>query len=175
MQVVQRGFRERLLSWLRDSEQENRIMRKHLLLVSGLAAVMAVLPLTASADHRHRNHGWDHRGNWDRWDRRHYNFQRRQFRRFQNRAWRNRWYRGPRLRYDYYPLGWRSGFATGAVLGSTINVTRFHDYGDHRYCEHTTSRRRSFEGDEISGCFRVERLPDGSERRVELPRSECFR
>ena len=161
-------------------------MRKHVLLASGLALILAMLPFSAAADRGHRDRGWDNRwdnrSHWDRWERRQHRIQRRQFRRYNNRvwrhnrAWRNRWFYGPRFRYDYYPhghIGWRSGFATGALLGSSVNVTQFHNDGDHRYCDHEPADRNRGSG-QISGCYRIERLPDGSERRIELPLSDCY-
>ncbi|MEM1144385.1 MAG: hypothetical protein AAGI88_17530 [Pseudomonadota bacterium] len=151
-------------------------MRKHVILASSLAILIAALPLSASADRGHRGHGWDGRGDWDRWERRHHRFHRRlnkrQWRRHHRRAWnnrwRNRWYYHPRYRYDYYPFGWRSGFATGAIIGSSIHRDRFYDDRDRRDRDRITQDRG-----EISGCFKVERLPDGSERRIELPLSDC--
>ena len=112
----------------------------------------------------HRYHGYDYRWDRGRWAHRH-----------QRRAWRagyraGRWYHS----HDRWALG-VGGFATGIVIGSHLN----HDH--HRRFDHVDARRDRHAGGDwreedqrrISGCYRIDVLPDGRERRIELPVSEC--
>ncbi|MCR9104909.1 MAG: hypothetical protein NXI15_06450 [Gammaproteobacteria bacterium] len=96
-------------------------------------------------------------------------------------------YTGPRYYRPpvHYPSRhhWRHGTryyapALGAVItGSIISHRLYHRHrgvvcyerhnlypGSHRHAGHT----------EIAGCHRIERLPNGTQRRVEVPLSQCY-
>jgi hypothetical protein len=59
----------------------------------------------------------------------------------------------------YYPLG-------AALIGAAVTYSIYH--------AHDTGYSPSGSGAEVVGCHRVERYPDGSERRVEVPIAECY-
>jgi hypothetical protein len=83
-----------------------------------------------------------------------------------------------RYRYDVFPA-----LVGAAIVGSVINHSLYHTHGGAVcYDNHSGSRnsgssdsydRRSSGYSEVSGCHRIERMPDGSERRVEVPLSQC--
>ncbi len=112
----------------------------------------------------HRYHGFDHRWDRGRWAHRQH-----------RRAWRSG-YRAGRWRHgrDRWALG-VGGLATGIVIGSHLNHDRHcrhdrFDVRDHRVYRddwRREDRRR------VTGCYRIEVSPDGRERRVELPVSDC--
>lgn len=165
-----------------------------------LAALVLAAPLAAgSDDHRRdfaRDNRWEDRGRWEqRYDARHARHgdaRGRHWERYRRghggrRNWHGRWWHYPRVhgwqqrgypRWGYGPHGhdwrwdrrWGNGsFFTGALIGSTLTRGALHERGDHRYCDHD---RRPI-GDSAR-CYRVERLPDGRERRVPLPDRACF-
>jgi hypothetical protein len=59
----------------------------------------------------------------------------------------------------YYPLG-------AALIGAAVTYSIVHG--------HDTSYSVSGSSAEVVGCYRVERYPDGRERRVEVPIEECY-
>jgi len=59
----------------------------------------------------------------------------------------------------YYPLG-------AALIGAAVTYSIFHSH-DNGYSGSGAST-------EVVGCHRIERYPDGSERRVEVSMSECY-
>lgn len=135
----------------------------------GTAVLGALLLGTheAQAHHRggwhdyHRYHGFDQRWDRGRWHHR--------------RAWRSgyragRWHR----RHDRWDLG-VGGLATGIVIGSQLNHNRYCPPDRRRDRRHRHQRNdwRGDGGREITACYRMEVLPDGRERRVELPISDC--
>jgi len=77
----------------------------------------------------------------------------------------------PRHDYDhdyYYPLG-------AALIGAAISYSLYHAHDGVRcYESHGTSYSAPSVRTEVVGCHRIERYPDGSERRVEVPTSECY-
>ena len=81
-----------------------------------------------------------------------------------------RYYRG-HYHHDYYP-----SYVGAALLGSAITYILFHTH-DGEYCSDNhgyDSYRQSSRSIEVVGCHRIERFPDGSERRVEVPMSQCL-
>ena len=84
----------------------------------------------------------------------------------------------PRRHFGYrndYRHGYRgtgsSAFISGAITGSLLTGSLLHDRGDHRRCDHGLDG--SYGDARIGRCYRIERLPGGGERRVELPSSAC--
>lgn len=152
-------------------------MRIQLLTIGLIGALAASAAPAALADKGYQNKHWDRYDNRQRYNNRNnhrsnyrYNRNYRSF--YGNQYWRGgRYYAPPRYNYNRYNGYWGvpSAFIGGALIGSSLNYSRYHDRDDHRYCDHSTQNRQ-----ESSGCYRVERLPDGRERRVELPRSACY-
>lgn len=124
---------------------------------------------------RHRQ--W--RGDW------HFSPHRFRPHRFQNdRRWRNnRHWRGKRHwrnhrhwgRRDNRHWGWSANALSGAVLGSAITYGVLNDRNDERHRDHSYVEQYPVPTgqNEITACFRMERLPDGREQRVELPAADC--
>jgi hypothetical protein len=136
------------------------------------AATLAALPQLSWADRDDRDR------RWDRDDRREY----RQHRRYRDDRhlrrhrpphyrhyrpyWNQRWYYGPR----HYRRDWGSAYLGGALLGSAITYSLSHN---HANCTDSSHYHGGSSRYEVSGCYRIERLPDGREVRVELPLSAC--
>lgn len=163
-------------------------MRKPLIAIGIAGLLVAGLSLDASADRGRRADNWDRRDQVERWDRRNHQRYQNQFRR--GRQQRNGWvFTSPRLRHfgpnRFYRQqrlnrfnrwsrfdrrwGWPASFFGGTALGAAVTYNLVYDHTDHRYCDHMPALPA-----DIGGCYRIERLPDGRERRVELPRSACF-
>jgi len=80
----------------------------------------------------------------------------------------------PRYRYStrvyhdydpYLPLG---AALVGTAIGYSLSQAGSDCYGN---CTTTVTQTTT---SNVSGCYRIERYPDGSERRVELPISQCY-
>jgi len=85
------------------------------------------------------------------------------------------YYRGHygRHRYSnhYYP-----SYLGAALIASSLTHSLYHTHnGAACYQNHSGDRYQQRTGSysEVVGCHRIERLPDGSERRVEVPISQC--
>jgi hypothetical protein len=127
------------------------------LTLSALALVLATSTGAALAD---RGHG-DYRGGYYH-DRGHG---------YKHGHYKGHWYPRPHYRgvyyysyHDrhsdyYYPLG-------AALIGAAVTYSLVHSH-DTGYSERVGSS-------EVVGCHRIERYPDGSERRVEVPLAECY-
>jgi len=70
-------------------------------------------------------------------------------------------------RYVYYPLG-------AALIGSAVTYSLYHSHDGVRCYDNHSVSSYSSPSSEVVGCHRIERYPDGSERRVDLPLSECY-
>jgi len=128
------------------------------LTVYGLVLVLATGSGMALADrdrghgnhrggHGHKHHGYKHGHHQGHWYPRPY--------------YRNVYYY-PRHDHHsdyYYPLG-------AALIGAAVTYSLYHGR-DAGYSERAGST-------EVVGCHRIERYPDGSERRVEVPLGECY-
>jgi len=69
----------------------------------------------------------------------------------------------------YYP-----GYFGAALVGAALTASFHHTHnGAHCYDRHHDNYRSSRGYSEVPGCYRIERFPDGSERQVELPMSQC--
>ncbi|MFV8816532.1 hypothetical protein [Haliea sp. E17] len=139
-----------------------------------MSLVMAAGSATALADR-----GWDKgKGHGDRYDSRHNG---KHFKGHYDKHYDkhyNKHYKGGHHhvyyypRHDYRPRGYYSydpylplGAAlVGGAIGYTLGHS--HDNASTTYSQTTTTQ--------VSGCYRIERYQDGSERRVELPPSACY-
>jgi hypothetical protein len=171
------------------------------LMAATFAGLLVTMPVTSLADDDDRRGNAQHwRGDWDdRWDDRRDRLEKR-WQRDRRRDWhRNGWRRHDGRRGFWYvpPRGWRGGwyyvpprrhlgyrkgyrdywdprgsaFISGAITGSLLTGSLLHDRGDQRHRDH---RVLGSYGDSLVGrCYRIERLPGGGERRVELPASAC--
>ena len=103
-----------------------------------------------------------------------------------NKHYNNRWqhnkhyYRGHRNRFNYrrYPSRgyYYPSYLGAALIGSALTTSLYHSHGGERcYQNHATDqyRQSSSSNREVVGCHRIEILADGSERRVEIPMSQC--
>lgn len=164
-----------------------------------LALVLAFGAASASAGDKHKQHkkhhndrhvsvhhgGHKHGKHYRRhhYERQHYGHR---YRHHYNRHYNHRYNHHYRHRHDYH--GYRGGYwryrrhgdyypyIGVAIAGSLIGHRLYHLHGDTVcYDDHERDRRGERRGgySEVVGCHRIERLPDGSERRVDVPLSEC--
>ena len=113
--------------------------------------------------YRHKNHYYNHRY-------RHRHHYRHHYRHYDYPSYRGGYWRHRRHSY-YYP------YVGAAIVGSIIGHSAYHLHGDNVcYDDHAGDRRGDRSGgySEVVGCHRIERMPDGSERRVDVPLSECY-
>ena len=84
-------------------------------------------------------------------------------------------YRGPRHYGGYYrPNNYYPSYLGAALIGSALTYSLYHTHnGAYCYENHGNDRYQQGNYSEVVGCHRMERLPDGSERRVEVPMSQC--
>ena len=86
-------------------------------------------------------------------------------------------YRGHRYYGGYYrPSYSYPSYLGAALIGSALTYSLFHTHnGAYCYDNHGNDNYRQSSGrySEVVGCHRIERLPDGTERRVEVPMSQC--
>jgi hypothetical protein len=82
----------------------------------------------------------------------------------------HRGYYGGHFKSGHYYAGYFGAALVGAAL--TANLYHTHN-GAHCYDRHPDNYRSSRSYSEVPGCYRIERFADGSERRVELPMSQC--
>jgi hypothetical protein len=84
--------------------------------------------------------------------------------RYYRGGWARPWYR------PYYPYNY-SAYLGSALVGSAVAYSLYHSHGGLS-C-HDDHPERGGSRYEVVGCHRIEILPDGSERRVEVPLSAC--
>lgn len=121
----------------------------------------------ADRDDRRGYRGGHHYDKVGHSSRRHYSSHRYGNRKWHNphrRDWRHRRGNSVRIYHHYRHRPDFTGFIGGALLGSAIT----HSLHGSRDYDHSYDRRG-----QITGCYRIERLGDGRERRVELPLSWC--
>lgn len=92
----------------------------------------------------------------------------------------NHYYRGHRKHFynrRYYSPGYYyPSYLGAALLGSALTSSLYHSHnGERCYEKHADDqyRQSSSSNRAVVGCHRIEILADGSERRVELPMSQC--
>ena len=116
----------------------------------------------------HRGYRGDYHGDrgWDR-SRGHYSSHRysaRKWRSEQRRHWRQRRGNTVRIYHNYRHRPDYGAIIGGALIGSAIT---------HSLHEAYDSGRNHGVSGSVTGCYRIERLGGGRERRVELPLSWC--
>lgn len=119
-----------------------------------------------TAPHRFRQHrNWGPAWRWQ--DNRHWQ---------NNRHWRdNRHWRSNGHWGNNFGGGWPFGSIGSAAIGAAITYTLINPRDDHRHCNHAVGLgHANTAAQEVVACFRMERMPDGRERRVDLPLGECF-
>ena len=111
---------------------------------------------------KHYSGGHSYRGYRNKHRVRHYNHY---------RPYRNNFYYGSYYRPNYfYP-----SYLGAALVGSALTSSLYHTHNGERCNDrHADSDYRQSSGNrEVVGCHRIEVLADGSERRVEVPMSQC--
>lgn len=89
---------------------------------------------------------------------------------YYHNRWRHHYRHGGHYRYNrHYPAAFGS-----ALLGAAIGYQLFHTHnGVVCHDDHGGSYGRGGRRSEIVGCHRIEQLPGGGTRRVEVPLSQC--
>ncbi len=144
------------------------------ILMSLVLAGSSSLALAERGDHRDNHRGWNkghgyndrhHDGrHWKKhsgkhWDKHHRAYYYPREKHYVHHHYRSRGY----YSYDpYLPLG-------AALVGGAIGYS----LGQANDNSVTTTTTYIQNAPRVSGCYRIERYPDGSERRVELPPYEC--
>jgi hypothetical protein len=90
-------------------------------------------------------------------------------------------YARPNFHRRYYDNRYRAGFyypsyIGAALLGSAFGASLYHNHnGAPCYDNHSSDQyqQRSSGYSEVVGCHRIEQLEDGTQRRVEIPMSQC--
>ncbi|MDZ7783231.1 MAG: hypothetical protein U5K56_10015 [Halioglobus sp.] len=92
------------------------------------------------------------------------------YRGYYHKRWRHRYRHGGHRRHDrYYPAAFGS-----ALLGAVIGYQLFHTHdGAVCYDNHGSKYDRGGRRSRVVGCHRIEQLPGGGTRRVEVPLSQC--
>ncbi|MFV0277556.1 MAG: hypothetical protein ACK5HY_10280 [Parahaliea sp.] len=127
-----------------------------------MAVLLASGSTAALADRNHRgdSHGrqhYSHSHHGNHHQKRHHDFRR--DRHYSSHYSHSRHYSPYHRRNHFDPLG-------AALIGTAIGLSINHNH-------HSTVRYYNDRNQVISGCYRIERYADGSERRVDLPPSEC--
>ena len=146
-----------------------------LLLVIGTTSALA-----RGRDHRGHSNGHHNTHRY------HHNYGHHNYRHSYNRHRGSSHYRQGFYRPGFYRPGfYGQSFLGAALIGSAFNYSLYHRHnGAVCYDNHVSGRhddRRSgsdryesrASSSEVVGCHRIERLPDGTERRVDVPRSQC--
>lgn len=109
--------------------------------------------------HHGKHHGRHHRKHHGHWGKHH------------KHAYKHHGYHSNKHHYGYHydpylPLG-------AALVGSALGYT-FSQSGQNCYGNCSTTTYGQTTSSNISGCYRIERYPDGGEYRVELPTHQCY-
>lgn len=155
-------------------------MLKKMVLTSAIAGLLATVSSVSFADDDRRSYRNEHRKDYRNDFRNDHRWDRRDRRAYRHGYWRQGRYYAPRYYYRGWGAnpyrGWGQAYLGGAILGSalTYSVVNNHaDCDDHRHNHSADGYHRDGPRYEIEGCYRIEQLPDGRERRIELPLSEC--
>lgn len=107
--------------------------------------------------HKHKKHHYNH-------NKQHYSHY---YRSHRNHFYNRRYY----SQNYYYP-----SYLGAALIGSALTSSLYHSHnGERCYEEHAVDqyRQSSSSNRQVIGCHRIEVLADGSERRIEMPMSQC--
>lgn len=146
-----------------------------------LALVLAFGAASASAGGKHKHHK-KHQNDWyvsvhhnhysgHKYRKHHANHYRYDYR-YRHRPHDYYGHRGGYWRYRrhgyYYP------YVGAAIAGSIIGHSAYHLHGSNVCYDNHDRRGDRYRGStEVVGCHRIEQLPDGTERRVDVPLSQC--
>lgn len=154
-------------------------MLKKIVLISAIAGLLAAASSVSLADNDRRGYRNDHRKDYRNDYRNNHRWDRRDRRAYNRGYWRGGRYYAPRYYYNGWGpspyRGWGQAYLGGALLGSALTYSVVHNHSDCNDHSHNHSLDSYRDGPryEITGCYRIEQLPDGRERRIELPLSEC--
>jgi hypothetical protein len=143
----------------------------------GLAFLLIVGTTTALAGGRgHGGHNGGHNGGHQGGH--HYKYQGHHYKHY--KPYRSYGYYGGHYRPDYY----YPSYLGAALIGSALTSSLYHSHNGARcYEDHSgglyqprnqlRNQQRDSGSREVIGCHRIEILADGTERRVEMPMSQC--
>ena len=124
----------------------------------------------------------DNRGHGKKYDNQHY--QHKSHKNGHKYGHKNRHYKRGRYAYKYYrpyrgrryyggyyrPHYYFPDYVGAALIGSALTYSLYHTHnGAYCYDNHGDNNYQQRSYSEVVGCHRMERLPDGSERRLEVP------
>jgi len=135
-----------------------------IILVLGTSAALA-------GERRHGGHGY--KQHHPHYKQKHQYYKRHHYWHYPRHNYRRHYYPRYRGAYGYY----YPPYLGAALVGSALTHSLYHTHqGAVCYDNHQRDAdpRRGGSSREVVGCHRIERLPDGSERRVEVPLSECY-
>ncbi len=153
------------------------------LIVTVIAATLLGATTGALADGRHKHghhkhHGWKYHD-----DRKYYKGYNRGYKKGYKHGYRSSHghyrYKPYNYRYrKYYNGHYYPNYLGAALIGSALTYSLYHTHnGNQCYEDHggDTYRSSSSGGSsEVVGCHRIETLPNGEQRRVEVPISQCY-
>lgn len=153
--------------------------------VYGLALLLVIgtsVALAGDRNRHHRSHGDGHSRHHYKVEKRHHGYDRHHY--YRKRDYQRHYYRphhygsrhywGYAPRY-YGPRYYYPSYLGAALVGSALTYSLYHTHsGALCYDRHETGTTYSSPASEVVGCHRIEQLPDGSERRVDVPLSECY-
>lgn len=137
-----------------------------MILVLGTGAALA-------GGNSHRGHGYKQSHHHYKQQHRYYKPHHKYYRHSPRHYYGRHYYPRYRGHHEYY----YPSYLGTALLTSALTYSLYHTHhGAVCYQEHGRDydQRRDSSTREVVGCHRIERLPDGSERRVEVPISECY-
>ncbi|MEH6610095.1 MAG: hypothetical protein V7696_12075 [Halioglobus sp.] len=158
------------------------------LIVYAMATLMLTATGSALAERRHQDGKKSHHSGKYYQDKHHGNYSRHNYKRGYRHGYRSNYGHYGRKSYNYRHHGYYNrnyyypSYLGAALFGSALTYSLYHSHnGNQCYENHGSSgNNRNYSGEsysgsttEVVGCHRIEQLPDGSERRVEVPLSQC--
>ncbi|MFT6285510.1 MAG: Ni/Co efflux regulator RcnB [Halieaceae bacterium] len=154
------------------------------LIVYAMATLMLTATGSALAERRHQDGQKKHHSGKYYQGKQHGNYSRHDYQQGYRHGYRSNYghyghkpysYR----RHGYYNRNYYPSYLGAALFGSALTYSLYHTHnGSQCYENHGNNSNYggvSYSGSntQVVGCHRLERLPDGSERRVEVPLSQC--
>ena len=158
--------------------------------VYGLAILLVLGTSAALAKDRHhdkrphheanRHHAKHYGKHHNKHNRRYYSHG--YYKPYKHSGWKYGWNHGYRYYRPHYP-----NYVGAALLGSALNYSLYHshqgvacydrhdnvNYSDRSYSDRSYSNQ-NYSNSQVVGCHRIERRPDGTEVRVEVPMDQCY-